>query len=88
MKAVVMAGGSGTRLRPLTSSMPKPLLPVVGRPMLEHLLLLLRPNLNLNPNLLLPPNLKCRGLQLMVKAFQKEEDKLENSVLVAMLFNL
>ncbi len=42
MKAVVMAGGSGTRLRPLTSSTPKPLLPVVGRPMLEHLLLLLR----------------------------------------------
>ncbi len=41
MKAVVMAGGSGTRLRPLTSSTPKPLLPVVGRTMLEHLLLLL-----------------------------------------------
>ncbi|MBL0804677.1 D-glycero-D-manno-heptose 1-phosphate guanosyltransferase, partial [Streptomyces albidoflavus] len=29
MKAVVMAGGEGTRLRPMTSSMPKPLLPVV-----------------------------------------------------------
>ncbi|MFE3816415.1 sugar phosphate nucleotidyltransferase, partial [Bacillus subtilis] len=27
MKAVVMAGGEGTRLRPMTSSMPKPLLP-------------------------------------------------------------
>lgn len=37
-----MAGGSGTRLRPLTSSQPKPLLPVAGRPLLEHLLLLLR----------------------------------------------
>lgn len=42
MKAVVMAGGSGTRLRPLTSSSPKPLLPAAGRPLLEHLLFLLR----------------------------------------------
>ena len=33
--AVVMAGGEGTRLRPLTTSLPKPLLPVLNRPMLE-----------------------------------------------------
>jgi len=39
--AVVMAGGEGTRLRPLTTSLPKPLLPVVNRPMLEHVLRLL-----------------------------------------------
>ncbi|KWX01362.1 mannose-1-phosphate guanyltransferase [Carbonactinospora thermoautotrophica] len=38
MKAVVMAGGEGTRLRPMTSSMPKPLLPVVNRPIMEHVL--------------------------------------------------
>ena len=42
MKAVVMAGGQGTRLRPLTSNQPKPMLPIVGRPMMEHVLLLLR----------------------------------------------
>ncbi|MGQ0624946.1 MAG: sugar phosphate nucleotidyltransferase [Sporichthyaceae bacterium] len=42
MKAVVMAGGEGTRLRPITSTMPKPLLPVVGRPVMEHVLRLLR----------------------------------------------
>lgn len=42
MKAVVMAGGEGTRLRPMTSSMPKPLLPVVNRPIMEHVLRLLR----------------------------------------------
>ncbi len=42
MRAVIMAGGEGTRLRPLTASAPKPLLPVVGRPLLEHLLLLLK----------------------------------------------
>jgi mannose-1-phosphate guanylyltransferase/phosphomannomutase len=42
MKAVVMAGGEGTRLRPMTSSMPKPLLPVVNRPIMDHVLRLLR----------------------------------------------
>ena len=42
MKAVVMAGGEGTRLRPLTSNRPKPMVPVVGRPVMEHILELLR----------------------------------------------
>ncbi len=37
-----MAGGEGTRLRPMTASMPKPLLPVVNRPIMEHVLRLLR----------------------------------------------
>src|SRR5918992_4041780 len=37
-----MAGGQGTRLRPLTSNQPKPMLPIVGRPMMEHVLRLLR----------------------------------------------
>ena len=42
MRAVVMAGGEGSRLRPLTSQRPKPLVPVAGRPIMEHILLLLR----------------------------------------------
>jgi mannose-1-phosphate guanylyltransferase/phosphomannomutase len=42
MKAVVMAGGEGARLRPLTSRLPKPLVPVVGTPVLEHILRLLK----------------------------------------------
>ncbi len=37
-----MAGGEGTRLRPMTTSMPKPLLPVVNKPIMEHILRLLR----------------------------------------------
>ena len=37
-----MAGGEGSRLRPLTSNMPKPLVPVAGRPIMEHILLHLR----------------------------------------------
>ena len=37
-----MAGGQGSRLRPLTSNQPKPMLPIVGRPMMEHILRLLR----------------------------------------------
>ena len=42
MKAVMMAGGEGTRLRPLTSNQPKPMVPIVGKPCMEHILDLLR----------------------------------------------
>jgi mannose-1-phosphate guanylyltransferase / phosphomannomutase len=42
MKAVIMAGGEGTRLRPLTSNQPKPMLPMANRPLMEHVVLLLR----------------------------------------------
>lgn len=42
MKAVVMAGGEGTRLRPLTSRRPKPLVPIMNRPIMEHIILLLK----------------------------------------------
>ncbi|MEM2851049.1 MAG: mannose-1-phosphate guanyltransferase [Candidatus Bathyarchaeia archaeon] len=41
MQAVVMAGGEGTRLRPLTTARPKPMVPVVNKPMMEHVLELL-----------------------------------------------
>jgi len=42
MKAVIMAGGEGTRLRPLTSNAPKPMLPLVNEPMMEHIVRLLK----------------------------------------------
>jgi mannose-1-phosphate guanylyltransferase / phosphomannomutase len=42
MKAVIMAGGEGTRLRPLTSNAPKPMLPIANAPMMEHIVTLLR----------------------------------------------
>ncbi len=38
MKAVILAGGLGTRLRPLTNNKPKPMLPVGEKPILEHLI--------------------------------------------------
>jgi mannose-1-phosphate guanylyltransferase len=38
MKALLLAGGLGTRLRPLTDNLPKPMAPVVNRPWLEHLI--------------------------------------------------
>jgi mannose-1-phosphate guanylyltransferase/phosphomannomutase len=42
MKAVIMAGGFGTRLRPLTWNIPKPLVPMMNRPIMEHIIRLLR----------------------------------------------
>ncbi len=42
MKAVVMAGGEGSRLRPLTANRPKPLVPVCNRPIMEHIIELLK----------------------------------------------
>lgn len=42
MRAVLMAGGSGTRLRPLTCDLPKPMVPVLNRPVAEHILNLLK----------------------------------------------
>ena len=41
MQAVIMAGGFGTRLRPLTNNLPKPMVPIVNKPILEHLITLL-----------------------------------------------
>lgn len=47
MRAVLMAGGSGTRLRPLTCDLPKPMVPILNRPIAEHIInLLKRHNIN------------------------------------------
>ena len=42
MKAIILAGGEGTRLRPLSLLKPKPMLSFFGRPLLEHLVVLLK----------------------------------------------
>ena len=42
MKAVIMAGGEGTRLRPLTLKMPKPLVPVLGESVMSYIIRLLK----------------------------------------------
>lgn len=47
MKAVIMAGGEGTRLRPLTCNRPKPMVPIVNKPVMEHIVELLKKH-NLN----------------------------------------
>jgi len=42
MKAVIMAGGEGTRLRPLTCNRPKPMVPIANKPVMEHIIELLK----------------------------------------------
>src|SRR6187402_1177105 len=42
MKAVILAGGKGTRIRPLSETMPKPMIPIVNKPVMEFLVELLR----------------------------------------------
>lgn len=42
MKAIIMAGGEGTRLRPLTCTIPKPMVPIVNKPVMEYIIELLK----------------------------------------------
>ena len=42
MKAILLAGGQGTRLKAVTGDLPKPMVPLLGRPLLEHILRLLQ----------------------------------------------
>lgn len=44
MQALILAGGLGTRLKPYTDTMPKPMVPVLGKPFLEHQLRMLKSN--------------------------------------------
>jgi len=38
MKAMILAAGKGTRVRPLTYEMPKPMIPIMGKPVMEYLI--------------------------------------------------
>ncbi|SMC26461.1 mannose-1-phosphate guanylyltransferase / phosphomannomutase [Clostridium acidisoli DSM 12555] len=42
MKGIIMAGGQGTRLRPLTCNIPKPMIPLIGKPVIQYAIELLR----------------------------------------------
>lgn len=44
MKAIIMAGGEGTRLRPLTCNIPKPMMPIMDKPVMEYAVELLKNN--------------------------------------------
>lgn len=44
MKAIILAGGEGTRLRPLTCNIPKPMMPILGKPIIQYTIELLKNN--------------------------------------------
>ncbi len=62
MKAVILAGGLGTRLRPLTNETPKPLLPISGKPIIEHAIL----------------NFKKHGIQDIILSIGYRADKIKD----------
>ncbi|WP_026021123.1 sugar phosphate nucleotidyltransferase [Paenibacillus senegalensis] len=62
MNVLLLAGGLGTRLRPMTENMPKPMAPIVNRPWLEHLIL----------------HLKEQGVQRFVIALKHYPEKIKN----------
>ena len=64
MDAVILVGGGGTRLRPLTYAVPKPLIPVLNRPLIAHLL----------------DNLRRHGVQKVVLAASAADRKLEEAL--------
>ncbi len=82
MKAMVMSAGIGTRLRPLTYNIPKPMFPIVNKPVLEHVLELLRKHnikevvVNLHAHQAMIRNYFGDGSRLGMKINYSEEKKL------------
>ncbi|MEM2144192.1 MAG: sugar phosphate nucleotidyltransferase, partial [Candidatus Jordarchaeaceae archaeon] len=79
MKAVILAAGEGTRLRPLTLTRPKQIFPLVGKPLLEHMLIALKKT-GINEFLIVVGYLKEkvtstleRGEKLGIKIFYLEQ---------------
>ncbi|HLF76265.1 MAG TPA: NDP-sugar synthase [Dehalococcoidia bacterium] len=64
MNAVILVGGSGTRLRPLTYAVPKPLIPVLNRPLITHLI----------------DNLKRHGVRHIVLAATASDRRIEETL--------
>ena len=64
MDAVILVGGNGTRLRPLTHAVPKPLIPVLNRPLITHLI----------------ENLKRHGVARIVLAASASDRRIEDAL--------
>jgi mannose-1-phosphate guanylyltransferase len=64
MNAVILVGGGGTRLRPLTYAIPKPLIPVLNRPLISHLI----------------SNLRRHGVDHVVLAASANERRIEHAL--------
>ncbi len=64
MNAVILVGGGGTRLRPLTYALPKPLIPVLNQPLIARLI----------------SNLQRHGVDHVVLAASASERRIENAL--------
>ena len=42
MKAMILAGGKGTRVQPITNTVPKPMIPIISKPIMEYLVEVLK----------------------------------------------
>jgi len=60
--AIILAGGLGTRLRPLTDNTPKPLLPIKGKPIVQHMI----------------KNMKKNGINNIILSIGFQADKIMN----------
>lgn len=71
VNAIILAGGYGTRLRPITCSIPKPMMPVINKPLLNYIISSLLQEIPLN-KVVIAVNYRAHDIDAYMKEWQKE----------------